>query len=54
MTKAKLEAAKQAEFVNTTPHGEKKGELTGGTVTLPACILICYDGRPFRRNGCWL
>lgn len=26
MTNAKLEAAKQAEFVNTTPHGEKKGQ----------------------------
>lgn len=25
MTNAKLEAAKQAEFVNTTPFGEKKG-----------------------------
>lgn len=37
MTNAKLEAAKQAEFVNTTPHGEKKGQRR-------CCVVsrLCY------------
>lgn len=36
MTNAKLEAAKQAEFVNITPFGEKKGKLL--------CLRIVCDG----------